>query len=53
MADIQRIQFKHQQKTSSYRRNSVPYKEIEITESNGDVTTLTGSSQMAVPAHAQ
>jgi len=31
-------------KTSSYRRNSVPYEEIGIKESNGDVRTLTGSS---------
>ena len=35
---------KNQQKTSSYRRNIVPYKEIGIKESNGDVRTLTGSS---------
>jgi len=41
MADIQRIQCKNHQKTSSYRRNSVPYKEIGIQESNGDVRTLT------------
>jgi len=52
MADIRFIQHKNQQKTSSYRRNNVPYKEIGIKESN-DVRTLTGSSQMAVPAHAQ
>ena len=37
MADIQLIQCKNQQKTSSYRRNSVPYKEIAINESNDDV----------------
>ena len=43
MADIQRIQCKNHQKTSSYRRNSVPYKEIGIRESNGDVRTLTNS----------
>jgi len=30
MADIQLIQCKNQQKTSSYRRNIVPYKEIGI-----------------------
>jgi len=36
MADIQLIQCKNQQKTSSYRRNSVPYKEIGIEESNDD-----------------
>jgi len=53
MADIQVIQCKDQQKKSPYRRNSVPYKEIGIKESNGDVSTLTGSSQMAVAAHAQ
>jgi len=33
MADIQRIQCKNHQKKSSYRRNSVPYKEIGIKES--------------------
>jgi len=44
MADIQLIQCKNQQKTSSYRRNFVPYKEIGIKESNDDVRTLTGSS---------
>ena len=53
MADIQLIQCKSPQKTSSYRRNSVPYKEIGIKESNDDVRTLTGSSQVGVPAHAQ
>jgi len=53
MADIQRIQCKNHQKTSSYRRNSVPYKEIGIMESNDDVSTLTGSSYVAVPVHAQ
>ena len=37
MADIQLMQCKNQQKTSSYRRNSVPYKEIWIKESNDDV----------------
>jgi len=42
MADIQLIQCKNQQKTSSYRRNIV--KEIGIKESNDDVRTLTGSS---------
>ena len=36
--------FANHQKTSSYRRNSVPCKEIGIKESNGDVRTLTGSS---------
>jgi len=40
MADIQLIQCKNQQKTSSYRQNSVPYKEIGIKESNDDVRTL-------------
>jgi len=44
MADIQRIQCKNHQKTSSYRRNSVPYKEIGIKESNSDFRTLSGSS---------
>jgi len=37
MADIQLIQCKNQQKTSSYCRNNVPYKEIGIKESNDDV----------------
>jgi len=36
MADIQLIQCKTQQKTSSYRRNIVPYKELGIKESNDD-----------------
>jgi len=53
MADIQLIQCNNQQKTSSCRRNIVPYKEIGIKESNDDVRTLTGSSKMAVPVHAQ
>jgi len=39
MADIQRIQCKIQQKTSSYRRNSVSYNEIGIKKSNDDVRT--------------
>ena len=34
MADIQRIQCKNQLKTSSHRRNSVPYKEIGIKEAS-------------------
>jgi len=41
MADTQLFQCKNQQKTSSYRRNIVPYKEIEIRESNDDFRTLT------------
>jgi len=45
MADIQLIQCKNQQKTFSNRRNIVPYKEIGVRESNGDVRILTGSSQ--------
>jgi len=44
MADIQLIQCKNQQKTSSNRRNIVPRKEIVVKESNGDVKILTGSS---------
>jgi len=36
MADIQLIQCKNQQKTSSNRQNIVPYKEIRVKESNGD-----------------
>jgi len=47
MADIQCIQRKNQQKTSSNRRN------IGDKESNGDVKILTGSPQIAVSAHAQ
>jgi len=42
MADIQLIQCKNQPKTSSNRRNIVPYKEIGVRESNGDVRILTG-----------
>jgi len=42
MADIQLIQCKNQQKTSSYCQNIVPYKDIGIKESNHDVRTLTG-----------
>jgi len=37
MADIQLIQCKNQQQTSSNRGNVVPYKEIGVKESNGDV----------------
>jgi len=44
MADIQLIQFKNQQKTSSNREHIVHYKEIGVKESNGDVKILTGSS---------
>jgi len=44
MADIQLIQCKNQQKTSSDRENIVPYKEIGVKESNGDVRILTESS---------
>jgi len=44
MADIQLIQCKNQQKTSTCRRNTVPYKEIEIKESNDDVRTLTDTT---------
>jgi len=44
VADIQFIQCKNQQKTSSNRRNIVLYKEIGVKESNGDVRILTGSS---------
>jgi len=43
----------NQQKTSSNGANIVPYKEIGIKESNGDVRILTGSSEIAVSAHAQ
>jgi len=53
MADTQLIQCKNQQKTSSNRGNVVPFKEIGVEESNGDVRILTGSSQIAVSAHAQ
>jgi len=44
MADIQIIQCKSQQKTSSNRRNIVPCKQIGVKESNGNVRILTGSS---------
>jgi len=44
MADIQLIQCKNQQKTSSNHENIVPCKEIRVKESNGDVRVLTGSS---------
>ena len=37
MADIQLMHCKNQQKTSSNCRNIVPYKEIGVKESNGDV----------------
>jgi len=53
MADIQLIQCKSQQKTSSNRRNIVPCNESGVKESNGDFRVLTGSSQVAVSAHAQ
>jgi len=53
MADIQLIICKNQQKMSSSRRNVVPSKEIGVKESNGDVRILTGSSYIAVSAHAQ
>jgi len=53
MADIQLIQCKNQQKMSLNRRNIVPNKEIGVKESNGDVGILTGSSEVAVSAHAQ
>jgi len=43
--DIQHIEYKHQQKTSSNRRNIVPYKEIiRIKEPNSGVTVFTGNS---------
>jgi len=44
MAHIKLIQCKNQQKTSSNRRNVLPYKEIGVRESNGDVRILTGNS---------
>jgi len=45
MADIHLIQCKNQQKTSSYRRNSVPYNEDGIMIFLGDHDTpLTGSN---------
>jgi len=53
MAAIQLIQYKNQQKTSSNRRNIVPYKDIWVKESTGDVRILTGSSLVAVSAYAQ
>ena len=53
MADIQLIQSKNQQKTSSNRRNIVLYKEIGVKEANADVRNVTESSQVAVSAHAE
>jgi len=44
MAHIQLIQCKNQHKTSSNRRNIVPYKDIGVKESNGDFRILTRSS---------
>jgi len=44
MADIQLIQCKNQQKTSSNHGNIVLHKEIGIKKLNGDVRILTGSS---------
>jgi len=38
---------------SSNHGNIVPHKEISVKESNGDVRILTGSSYVAVSAHAQ
>jgi len=40
MADIQLVQCKNQQKTSSYCLNSVPYNKIGIKESNDDVRKI-------------
>jgi len=42
--DLQHIECKNQQKTSSNRQNIVPCKEIGIKESNAGVKILTGSS---------
>jgi len=44
MADIQLVQWKNQQKTSSNHRNIVPYKEIGVKELNASVRIFTGSS---------
>jgi len=44
MVDIQHIQCKNQQKTSSSRQNIIPYKEIGIKESNAGFGIFTGSS---------
>jgi len=53
MTDIKLIQCKNQQQTSSNGGNIVPYKDIGVEESNGDVRILTGCSKVAVSAHAQ
>jgi len=53
LVDIQHIECKNQQKTSSNRRNIFPHDEIGAKESNGGVTILTGSSYVAVTVHAQ
>ena len=53
MVDIQHIEFKYQQKTSSNRRNIVLCEDIGVEESNAGVEVLTGSSCVAVSAHAQ
>ena len=48
MADIQLIQRKNQQKMSLSRRNSVPYKEIGVKESNGDIIIIIVNSLIQV-----
>jgi len=54
MADIQLMHCKNQQKTSSNCRNIVPYKEIGVKESNGDVRILTEVHKyVAVFVHVQ
>jgi len=53
MVDIQHIECRNQQKTSSNRRNIVPHKEISVKESNAGVIILTGSSYIAISTHAQ
>jgi len=59
MADIQHIQCKNQQKTSSNRRNIVPYMEIAVKESNAGARFLTGPLEahkitpIAFSPHAQ
>jgi len=53
MADIQLIQCKKSTENVLKSRKYRAYKEIGVKESNGDVRILTGSSQIAVTAHAQ
>jgi len=50
---VPQISFKFHSNTANTEGHIVPYKEIGVKESNGDVRILTGSSQIAISAHAQ